>query len=288
VRWFALLCLGVCLAGPAFASTGFEASAATPTLVVTGSPLALASASISSFGEDPLKAARHKKKRKHAADSLETSDNTVFGVQRTRILLRSLTVPGWGQASLGRRHSAAFFGVTELGIWTAFTAFRIQDAMRTDTYLRTAKLFAGIDLSGRSEEYRRIVGAYSSSDEYNLLVVARDAANLFMADVTHPNMVAFRAYIAAHSLKGSDAWNWTDENSFLLYAAQRQNAQKASIRANTALAVAIVNRLVSAVHAARAAGKTPMPAAHTSWNVNFAPGDPGERVLFRTGLSARF
>jgi hypothetical protein len=272
---------------PAFAQTGFE-----PPPVTAGSlgvsPLTLASSSISSFGDAaPRKPKKSRKHRHGEADSLSTHDNTVFGAQRASVLLRSLTVPGWGQATLGRRHAAAIFGVTELGIWSAFTAFRVQQIMRAESYTRTAKIFAGIDVSGRDEEFRRIVGAFTSSDEYNLLVVSRDAANLYMQDVDHPDMAGYRAYIASHSLTGSNSWSWADDASFRRYRSQRKDASRANVRANSMLAAAIAERLVSAAHAAWGAGRPPK-AARTSWNIGFEPGRPGERVLFRTGLSARF
>src|SRR5439155_3926726 len=40
--------------------------------------------------------------------------------ERARLLLRSLTVPGWAQATGGRRTAAAAFGLAELSIWTSF------------------------------------------------------------------------------------------------------------------------------------------------------------------------
>jgi hypothetical protein len=270
----------------AAAGTGFGVDDAPPpvTNTVMISPLALEAGSISSFGETPQKKSSKKKSRHEAAP-----EGMPLGPERARILLRSLTVPGWGQATLGHRHAAATFAVLEGGIWTAFTAFRIQEQMRTLSYEHTAMLFAGIDVRGRDEEFRRIVGAFASSDEYNLLVVARDAANLYMQDINAPDMAGYRAYIAAHSLTGRDAWAWTNEASFDRYHDQRENAQRASINANTALALAIANRLVSALHAAREAGHVHTAApTGTSWNFEFAPGDLGEQIVMRAGLHARF
>src|SRR5690349_19144590 len=98
-----------------------------------------------------------KAKKQRAAET-----NEGLGPERARILLRSLTVPGWGQATLGRRGSAKVFLLAEAGVWGAFTAFRIQQALRTDAYLRTARLAAGIDLRDKDDEFRRIVGAFAS------------------------------------------------------------------------------------------------------------------------------
>src|SRR6185436_6740809 len=99
--------------------------------------------------------------------------------ERAQALLRSLAVPGWGQSTLGHPTAARVFGVLEAGVWGAFTSFKIQQKLRSDAALTTARLFAGVDLRGKDEEFKRIVGFYSSSAEYNQLVVARDAANQF-------------------------------------------------------------------------------------------------------------
>jgi hypothetical protein len=206
---------------------------------------------------------------------------SVLGGARARILLRSLTLPGWGQATLGHRRSAAVFGLTETAIWGTFTAFRIQVAMREDAFLRTARLMAGIDLSGRDEEWRRIVGGYASSDEYNLLVVARDAANLYYDDPA-----AYRAYVAAHSLQGVDSWHWASAEAQTRYSSQRKMAQRAAQRANTVLAVAVVNRIASALHAARVAGR---PAGRPrSWRFEAVPGAGEDPLAFQLRVRAQF
>ena len=174
----------------------------------------------------------------------------------------------------------------EAGIWGSYIAFRIQEAQRTDSYIHTAQLSAGIDLQNADDEFRRIVGAFASSDEYNLLVVSRDAANIYLSDPQHQDIAGYHAYIDKHSLKGDQAWHWTDETAFDRYGNQRKSAQKAGLRSNTALALAVANRLVSALHAARAAGR--MHAAKSqSWHLDLDP-DPTEPGAFRAALSTRF
>jgi hypothetical protein len=213
-----------------------------------------------------------------------------LGGERARILLRSLTLPGWGQATLGRRTSTVFFGLTEAAIWGTFTAFRIQSAIRQDNYMRLATIFAGIDLAGRNEEWRRIVGGFSSSEEYNRLVVARDAANIYLQypeshyqdpEDYYKALKAYRAYIEEHSLRGADAWNWASPEAQERYRGERRYAQRAAQRANTALAVAVANRIVSALHAARVAGRP--EAGSRSWWFEVVPaaGPDPTALLFR-------
>lgn len=248
------------------------------------SPLALEGATLSGFGErDTTRGGKGKKARKPREPR---PAGMALGPERARILLRSLTMPGWGQATLGRRTSAMVFATADIGIWATFASFRIQEQMRREAYRQTALLGAGIDLTGRDEEFRRIVGAFSSSDEYNLYVVTRDAANLYLTDVYAPDMDGYRAYIEKYSLRGEDAWNWSSANAFLRYGAQRKDAHRAAIRANSMMGLAIANRIISALHAARAAGQVRPPARTWRFEVTPAPGT--DATAFRAALSASF
>lgn len=219
---------------------------------------------------------------KDAAADTSRHGGMGLGAERAQILLRSLTVPGWGQATMGHNTSATVFALVETGIWASFISFRIQESMRRVSYENTAELFAGIDLKGRDEEFRRIVGVYPSSEEYNRLVVYRDAANLYYDDPAK-----YRAYIEAHSLKGSDSWSWDSYQSFLRYAEERKQTQRAGLRANSMLGLAIANRLVSAIHATRMSSRhAPKPASH-SWRLECGP-TPNDPLAMRFGVSLRY
>ena len=296
----AAMSLGCALAVPGAPAgpTGFEITSfeATSPVVTSSAPLdlgdhpmvsrlVLATGSITAPRE-PSKS----KPKKHgkAQEEAPVDENAGLGPERAQILLRSLTVPGWGQATLGLNGSAKVFLVLEAGIWGSYIAFRVQEAQRTDSYLRTARLSAGIDLSQQDDEFRRIVGAFASSEEYNLLVVSRDAANIYLSDPdpAKQDLAGYRAYIEQHSLKGDMAWQWSDQTAFDRYGNQRKGAQKAGLRSNTALALAVANRLVSALHAARAAGRMHTGAAQ-SWRLDLDP-DPTQPGAFRAALSTNF
>lgn len=248
------------------------------------SPLALASTGITGFGKPERVKPPKPGKRPRRATAVQSNEG--LGPERARILLRSLTVPGWGQATLGHGGSARTFLVAEAGIWGAFTAFHIQQAQRTESYLLSARLNAGVDLRGKDDEFRRIVGSFASSQEYNLLVVARDAANLYLSVPGQEDFAGYREYVARHSLSGALSWQWSDEQSFRRYVGQRKFAQKAGLRANTALGLAIANRLVSALHAARQAGHA-AAATQQGWRLDVRPGldEPGQ---FRAALTTQF
>lgn len=250
------------------------------------SPLTLEARSLSGAPK-PQSPKKGKKGKKEKPAKPERDQGVVLGPERARTLLRSLVVPGWGQATMGKRKSGAWFAAAELGVWTAFTSFRVQESMRRQTYQRTARLDAGIELRERDEEFQRIVGSFISSDEYNLLVVARDAANLYLTDPYNPDMESYRRYIAEHSLGGSNAWSWSSLEAFRKYSSQRKDAHRAGLRANTAIAVAVANRIASAIHATRAAGRAPAAEPPRAWNFEIVP-DPRDAEAVRAGVRVTF
>lgn len=230
--------------------------------------------------DGPILAARTKRGRREPK-SAAPAPHTVLTAERARVLLRSLTVPGWGQATIGARTSSTVFLIAEAGVWASFTAFRVQEQMRREAFERTARVLGGIDLNGRDEEFRRIVGSYISNEEYNLLVVARDAATLYYSKPDSMNW-----YIAQNELKGADTWSWVDEGALLRYRGQRKDAQRARLRTSTALGLAVVNRVFSVIHAARASSR--MAAPTNSLRFEAAPVPGSDPTAFRLGVRTDF
>ena len=221
-----------------------------------------------------------------AADSAERAGEPALNAERAQAVLRSLTIPGWGQATLGHSTAASVFALVETGIWTSYVAFRVQQDLRTSSYVNTAELFAGINLQTRDDEFRKIVGQYPSSDEYNRLVVARDAASLYLSDPNNLDYAGYHAYIAAHQLQGADTWQWNLPENQQRYTNQRKSAQRAAQRANTALALALVNRLVSVLHVSRLHGSA--ESASRSWHLEVAPAPGTDPTALRLGVRTQF
>ena len=188
--------------------------------------------------------------------------------------LRSFAVPGWGQLATGHKSTALAFGILELGTWTTFATLTVQGGLRRDSYFDTARLFAGIDLEPKDDALRRLVAQYQSSDVYNQYVVLREAT-FFYSDP------AERAdYIARRSIKPEDAWSWDSYEAFLRYRAERRASEKAYQRARYALGFALVNRLASAMVAARQTSRD-----RKRLEADAVPGRPRGRVAW--GLTAR-
>ncbi len=161
---------------------------------------------------------------------------------------RSLVLPGWGQLHAGHRTLGFAFLAAEAAIWTAFAINVVKGEHRQDTYEETALLFAGIDLEQVDEHFRSLVGQYESSDEYNRLVVYRDAAALYYGDFENYNR-----YIEENSVRGDEAWAWATPEKFAQYGAERRSSENSFHDARTVAALAVVNRVASAIVAARMA-----------------------------------
>lgn len=187
--------------------------------------------------------------------------------------LRSLLIPGWGQLAIGHKTQAAVFGSLELATWTSFITFQRQGALRRDAYFATAQLFAGIDLKDKDTSTRKLVGQYRSSDVYNQYVVLREATFFYEDPVER------QQYIDSRSIPEASAWNWGDSfASFERYRAERRSSEQAFKNGQYALGFAIINRVVSAVAAARSAASS--RSRERALEGDAAPGHATARVAW--------
>jgi hypothetical protein len=170
---------------------------------------------------------------------------------------RSLVLPGWGALHAGYRNVGLAFLVADAALWATVAVSAGQGSMRIHSSFDTAQLYAGIDLESRDDEFRKRVSNYSSSDEYNRLVVMREAASLYYGD-----FASYEAYIDRHSLKGADTWNWTDQQQWDHYRALRKSSERAYQRARFAAAGLIVNRFAAAIVSSRLTPKSAKVAMH--------------------------
>ena len=206
-----------------------------------------------------------------ASPTLHEPAQSSIGPSPASAGLRSFILPGWGQVATGHYTQAAVFGAIEVATWASYITYRHQGNLRKDSYFQTARLFAGIDLEGKNEDYRKGVGQYRSSDVYNQYVVMREAAYFY------ENPADQEAYIASRSIPAANAWNWNDDRAaFDRYGVQRRASEQAYKNSQYALGVALINRVVSGIAAARQA-KSRRDAAAVG---DGAPGDVRARVAW--------
>jgi len=167
-------------------------------------------------------------------------------VNPRKALLLSLLLPGAGETYSGHKGRATGFFVSEGAIWTNFVAWEIAGHLRRDNYIDQAQLNAGIGTNSGSDDYWRLVGIYTRSsgsgpDSYED-ALRRDARNEFPTDPA-----AQDAWVAQRLPTGDRAWNWSSAALQDSYRETRQNATRAFSHAKFSFALAILNRIASAI-----------------------------------------
>lgn len=198
---------------------------------------------------------------------------------RAKAILYSLVLPGAGHWYMGRTTRAQIFGAAELGVWSTFAALRVQGHLRKQDYIEMAEVLAGVgDAHDRPDDYYRSLSFYQSSDEYNEIEVKAYARYLYPDD-----RAARDRYIRENLITGDAAWNWSSEEWWRSYRVRRSDSQLAYRRSRQVLAVALLNRLVAAVDAARLSTREPKASSAPLSGAEPASGSAAPALSF--GLS---
>jgi len=165
---------------------------------------------------------------------------SVEGKSMKKALFLSLLMPGAGQHYLGNTGRAKLMYTAEVGVWSAFTFYRLQGGMREDRYLELAEIFADVG-GGRNDEYYRIIGYYVSNDAYNIDVMRE-------ARLRYPNDEDARtAYYQANGYFGDDGWQWESLEKQADFERTRTASRQSYRRAVLSTGFAALNRLVSMI-----------------------------------------
>ncbi len=160
----------------------------------------------------------------------------------------SLILPGWGQMLTGHRDRGKLFMVAEAAIAISFVAFRVQGEVRQNRYVDYAELFASVaDADGRPDGYYRNLGRYTSSAEYEDELM-REARARFGDDIAQREV-----YVAERMPAPDQAWEWRSQAHRDSYLEMRKDSRNSFRRSDQALGLALLNRVLSAVDAARSA-----------------------------------
>jgi hypothetical protein len=178
-------------------------------------------------------------------DSAPAPENRRAANPRKALML-SLLLPGAGETYSGHKGRATGFFVSEGAIWANFAVWEIAGHLRRNDYIDQAQLNAGIGTNSGSDDYWRLVGIYtrssgSGTDSYED-ALRRDARNEFPTDPA-----AQDAWVAQRLPTGNRAWNWTSPALQESYRVTRQNSTRAFSHAKFSFALAILNRIASAI-----------------------------------------
>ncbi|MFN0158172.1 MAG: hypothetical protein ACKVRP_08900 [Bacteroidota bacterium] len=147
----------------------------------------------------------------------------------------SLLLPGMGEIYADGFSSGKYFMAAEAGLWLTFTAFEIHGNSLRDDARAFAASRAGIDASGKDDQFFVDIGNFLDIHEYNEKQL-RDRENEKLYD---PN--------------AGYAWRWDSDASRAQYRGQRIDSETMYNNKKFVVAAVIINHVASAINAARSA-----------------------------------
>jgi hypothetical protein len=156
-------------------------------------------------------------------------------VSVTKATLFSFVLPGAGQWYAGERNRAGIFLASEGIAWAAYGYFETVGAIKRSDYETYARVNAGIDPTGKDDDFYRILSFYDSREEYNSAGRIIDPSRPYYSDVSYWD------------------WQWSSAAALEAYRSLRNQKSEAFNRSKFTLGALVLNRLVSAVDAWRTA-----------------------------------
>lgn len=186
----------------------------------------------------------------------QTSEQPTLGLKNEpsgkksikRAMLFSLILPGAGEYYLGYKNTAyAFWGV-EAATWSVYAGYKSIAGWRRDDLNAFTRKHAGIDVSGRDDDFLQILKRYPRSENLPNLSgsynegVRRDARILYPNDPSQQEQ-----YEQENYLTGDDAFTWDTQDNWTQYKVLLHEHRDANKKAFLATGVAMLNRIVSVI-----------------------------------------
>jgi len=186
----------------------------------------------------------------------------------------SALLPGLGEAYSGHTTRAVISGSAEAAIWVSYATFKVQEDLRADRAIEYAIANAGA-LSNGDDDYYKAMSQYARAEGpgmWNEYVrrKERDEGEEVGREYT-----------------GAEAWAWTSDQHLLQYRTLRRESLHAGDHATNALALLLVNRIISVVSVVQAVRSDHHKAAQ-QLGLRFESGGSLLHPEARLGLWNRF
>ncbi len=147
----------------------------------------------------------------------------------------SLLLPGMGEWYADRFSTGKYFLMAEGGLWLTYAGFQLYgDALRDDARAFAAA-HAGVAPAGKSEQYFVDLGNFLTLEAYNEKQLRdREPERLYSAAAGY-------------------GWNWDSDAARAAYRTQRVGSDNVYNNRKFVIAAVLLNHVVSAINAARAA-----------------------------------
>ncbi len=164
----------------------------------------------------------------------------------------SLILPGAGEYYADGYHRGKYFTISEATLWGTYASFEIYgNAVQKDAH-SYAKINAGIDENGKDDLFYVNIGNFMNTDDYN---------DKKMQDRT-PDLL--------YNSKAGYGWQWNSDDNRQQYRAMRVSSDNILYNTRYVVGAIIVNHLVSAISAGKAASDYNKSIA-SKWEWRIAP-----------------
>lgn len=146
----------------------------------------------------------------------------------------SLILPGMGELYAGDISSGKYFMIAEGAMWLTYAIFEIQGNQLRDDSRAFAQAHAGINPSGKNDQYFVDIGNFINIDEYN------------------DKKLRDRQPEKLYNPSAGYAWQWDSDASRSTFRAQRVSSENMYNNRKFVVAAILINHVGSAINAVRA------------------------------------
>jgi TM2 domain-containing membrane protein YozV len=174
--------------------------------------------------------------------------------QKKSVLLAvtlSLILPGMGELYAGNFRAGKYHLIAEGGIWLAFTSLRLHSTWERQDAHSFAAEHAGVDYNGKNSQYDVDIGSFMTLEDFN---------NTNLLNREYDLMYSGSSY----------AWNWDSDADRQKFKNLRIQSDADFNNSKFVIAVAVVNRLISAFRVGRFVANQNSLLSE-NWNFQFLP-----------------
>lgn len=195
-------------------------------------------------------------------------------VSLKKAMVLSMVLPGAGQYYAGAKFRGQLFMGIEAATWIGFTAYRIYGNWKKNDYQSYAAAHAGVDNTGKNEEFYDWIGFYDNRNEFN------NFGRLFYPERGY--LPDTRAYY----------WQWDSSANRFRFKNMKDAAKTAFRNSTFLLGVAIANRIIASIDTYRTVKAARKKLAGLSkfgeYNLSVTPRPFGHNPSLSLAINRRF